>query len=224
MKGKLFVVATPIGNLSDMTLRAIETLKKIAFILAEDTRTSKVLLNKYEINTQLVSYRDQNHEGIIKKIVEKLDMGLDLALISDAGTPLISDPGYKLVEYLKEHEYVVVPIPGPDAVTTALSASGLPTDRYLFLGFLPKSDKKRLEMIERYGNIEATVCIYESPNRLMPLLNEIKTTLGERKVCVANDMTKMFEDITTGKVSEVIETYTKKTKVVGEFVVLIGKE
>ncbi|MCK9368365.1 16S rRNA (cytidine(1402)-2'-O)-methyltransferase [Candidatus Dojkabacteria bacterium] len=224
MKGKLFVVATPIGNLSDMSFRAIETLKKVAFVLAEDTRTSKVLLNKYEIITQLVSYRDQNHSSILKKIIEKLDLGLDLALISDAGTPLISDPGYKLVENLKENGYTVIPIPGPDAVTCALSASGLPTDRYIFLGFLPKSDKKRIEMIERYGNIGATVCIYESPNRLMPLLNEINSTLGERKVCVANDMTKLFEDITTGKVSKVIEIYLKKTKIVGEFVVLIGKE
>ena len=224
MKGKLFVVATPIGNLSDMSFRAIETLKKVAFILAEDTRTSKVLLNKYEINTQLVSYRDQNHEGILKKIIEKFDLGLDLALISDAGTPLISDPGYKLIEYLKENGYEVIPIPGPDAVTCALCASGLPTDKYIFLGFLPKSDKKRIEMLDKYGNIDSTVCIYESPNRLMTLLNEIKTTLGERKVCVANDMTKMYEDITTGKISDVIDIYSKKTKVVGEFVVLIGKE
>lgn len=224
MKGKLFVIATPIGNLSDITLRAIETLKSVAFILAEDTRVSKVLLNKYEIKTTVISYRDQNHEKMFTKITEKLDMGLNLGLISDAGTPLISDPGYKLVSQLKEREYDVVPIPGPDAVSTALCASGLPTDRYIFLGFLPKSEKLRKELLLKYGNIESTVCIYESPNRLLKLLSEIKEILGKRKVCVANDMTKMFEEVYTNNIDSVIDFYSKKTKIVGEFVVLVGKE
>ena len=132
-KGKLYIVATPIGNLSDMTLRAIEVLKSVAFVLSEDTRESKKLLDRYEIPTQLISYRDQNHERVIGKVLEKLDMGLDLALISDAGTPLISDPGFKLVRDLREKGYDVVSIPGASAVIAALSVSGLPTDRFVFL-------------------------------------------------------------------------------------------
>ena len=170
-KGKLFVVATPIGNLDDITYRAIKTLKSVAFILAEDTRESKKLLDKYDIHTQLISYRDQNHEKIINKIVEKLDIGLDLAIISDNGTPLISDPGYKLVRYLREEGYVISPIPGPSAVISALSISGLPTDRFSFLGFLPKSDSKRIEIFEEFFNLDTTVVVYESPKRLFKLLN-----------------------------------------------------
>ena len=140
MKGKLYIVATPIGHLKDMTFRAVEILKGVPFVLAEDTRESKKLLDRYEITTQLISYRDQNHERMLPKILEKLDMGLDLALISDCGTPLISDPGYKLVSELRELDYEIIPIPGPSALTSALSVSGMPVDKFVFLGFLPKSE------------------------------------------------------------------------------------
>jgi 16S rRNA (cytidine1402-2'-O)-methyltransferase len=222
-KGKLYVVSTPIGNLDDISLRAIETLKSVAFVLAEDTRVSAKLLNRYEIDTQMVSYRDQNHIKQIAKVYEKLDIGFDLALISDAGTPTISDPGYKLVKELKDKGYEVISIPGADAATSALSVSGLATDRYIFLGFLVKSEKKRLEMLESYGNLDSTLIIYESPNRLLKLLEQIKSVLGNRRVCVAKDITKMYEDIYTSNIDDVIEYYRSKEKIVGEFVVLIEK-
>lgn len=204
-KGKLYVVATPIGNLSDMTLRAIKVLKSVAFVLSEDTRESKKLLNRYEIPTQLISYRDQNHERMIDKILEKLDMGLDLALISDAGTPLISDPGFKLVRDLREKGYDVVSIPGASAVITALSVSGLPTDRFVFLGFLPKSDERRKKLLEQYINLENTIVIFESPQRLTRLLRLILNEFRDMDVYLAKDISKMREESFSGKISDVLE-------------------
>jgi 16S rRNA (cytidine1402-2'-O)-methyltransferase len=179
IKGKLYVVATPIGNLSDMTFRAVDILKKVPFILAEDTRESKKLLDKHNIPIQLVSYRDENHDKVLEKILEKLKMGLDLALISDAGTPLISDPGYKLVKYLRESDFEVIAIPGPSAVTAALSVSGLPTDRFVFFGFLPKSQTRREKIISEYKDLHNTLIFYESPKRLIGFLNTISKVLGD---------------------------------------------
>ena len=204
-KGKLYIVATPIGNLSDMTLRAIEVLKSVAFVLSEDTRESKKLLDRYEIPTQLISYRDQNHERMIGKVLEKLDMGLDLALISDAGTPLISDPGFKLVRDLREKGYDVVSIPGASAVITALSVSGLPTDRFVFLGFLPKSDERRKKLLEQYINLENTIVIFESPQRLTRLLRLILNEFRDMDVYLAKDISKMREESFSGKISDVLE-------------------
>ncbi len=204
-KGKLYVVATPIGNLSDMTLRATEVLKSVAFVLSEDTRESKKLLDRYEIETQLISYRDQNHERMIGKVLEKLDMGLDLALISDAGTPLISDPGFKLVRDLREKGYDVVSIPGASAVIAALSVSGLPTDRFVFLGFLPKSDERRRKLLEQYINLENTIVIYESPQRLTRLLRLILNEFRDMDVYLAKDISKMREESFSGKISDVLE-------------------
>lgn len=204
-KGKLYIVATPIGNLSDMTLRAIEVLKSVAFVLSEDTRESKKLLDRYEIPTQLISYRDQNHERVIGKVLEKLDMGLDLALISDAGTPLISDPGFKLVRDLREKGYDVVSIPGASAVITALSVSGLPTDRFVFLGFLPKSDERRKKLLEQYINLENTIVIFESPQRLTRLLRLILNEFRDMDVYLAKDISKMREESFSGKISDVLE-------------------
>ncbi len=205
IKGKLYVVGTPIGNLSDITFRAVSILKKVHFVLAEDTRESKKLLDKYKINTELISYRDQNHSKILEKIVEKLDMGLDLALISDSGTPLISDPGYKLVRYLREKEYDVIALPGPSALVSALSVSGLPTDRFVFLGFLPKSDSKRRKILEEYKDLHNTIIIYESPNRLFKLLNLLKEELGKDVVIsLSKDISKLRERYLFGEVVNII--------------------
>lgn len=205
IKGKLYVVGTPIGNLSDITFRAVSILKKVHFVLAEDTRESKKLLDKYKINTELISYRDQNHSKILEKIVEKLDMGLDLALISDSGTPLISDPGYKLVRYLREKEYDVIALPGPSALVSALSVSGLPTDRFVFLGFLPKSDSKRRKILEEYKDLHNTIIIYESPNRLFKLLNLLKEELGKDAVIsLSKDISKLRERYLFGEVVNII--------------------
>ena len=221
MKGKLYIVATPIGNLEDISFRAISTLKEVTFVLAEDTRQTLKLFNRYEIKTHLVSYRDQNHDRIMPKVLEKLDMGLNLALVSDSGTPNISDPGFKLVRDLKEKGYEVIPIPGASAVISALSASGLNTDKFTFLGFLPKGDGKRITTLEVFKDIPTTLVIYESPKRLMSLLNEIEEVFGNRKIAIANDITKLYEKIETGNLLDLKEKYSEDLK--GEFVVLIEK-
>jgi 16S rRNA (cytidine1402-2'-O)-methyltransferase len=226
-KGKLYVVATPIGNLEDITFRAVSTLKKVAFVLAEDTRESKKLLDRYDINTQLISYRDQNHDRIINKIFEKLNMGLDLALVSDNGTPLISDPGYKLVKELKEREYEVISIPGPSALTGALSISGLPTDRFVYLGFLPKSDSKRDDILKTYLEIESTLVIYESPNRIFKLLELVKNIDDSITVSAVRDMTKKREKSYFGNVDKVIDNLKKdgiEDNPHGEWVILLSKK
>lgn len=223
MKGKLMVVATPIGNLEDITLRAIRSLKEAIFILCEDTRESGKLMKKYEIKTPLISYRDQNHERIMPKVLEKLNMGLDLALISDAGTPTISDPGYRLVNQLRTLGYNIEAIPGASGVTAALSVSGLPTDRFLFLGFLPKSDSHRLKALKDCQDLDATLCIYESPNRLFKLLQEIYSSLGNRKVCVINDITKKFEKVDTLGIVDMILLY-EQILPKGEYIVLVAKK
>lgn len=221
MKGKLYIVATPIGNLEDITFRAVDVLKKVSFILAEDTRETGKLLNRYDIKTQMVSYRDQNHERIFPKVIEKLDMGLNLALVSDCGTPLISDPGYRLVSELRELNYEVIPIPGSSALTSAVSVSGMPTDKFVFLGFLPKSEGKRIQLLKKYGELEATLAIYESPHRLVKLLEEILESLGDRDVFLAKDISKKRESFIYDKVSSIISDLKKEKEIFGEYVVLV---
>lgn len=224
LKGKLYVVATPIGNLSDITFRAVSILKRVAFVLAEDTRESKKLLDKYEVDTQLISYRDENHDRMMEKILEKLDMGLDLALVSDSGTPLISDPGYKLVRYLREEGYEVVSIPGPCALTSALSVSGLPTDRFVFFGFLPKSQTRREKIVSKYKDLHNTMIFYESPKRLLGFLNLLMDVLGDVNIFLAKDISKLREEHFYGKVSEVKEYLNEKdftNSAHGEFVCIV---
>jgi 16S rRNA (cytidine1402-2'-O)-methyltransferase len=224
IKGKLYVVATPIGNLSDMTFRAVDILKKVPFILAEDTRESKKLLERYNIHTRLVSYRDENHDKVLEKILEKLNMGLDLALISDAGTPLISDPGYKLVKYLRENNFEVISIPGPSAVTAALAVSGLPTDRFVFFGFLPKSETRREKIISEYKDLHNTLVFYESPKRLFGFLDTIEKVLGDVNIFLAKDISKLKEEYFYGSVSEVKDILRKRNFAQhphGEFVCVV---
>lgn len=223
-KGKLYVIATPIGNLGDISFRAVEILKSLPFVLAEDTRESIKLLRKYEINTQLISYRDQNHDRIIEKVKEKLDIGLNLGLISDSGTPLISDPGFKLVRELRELGYVIESIPGASAVISALSISGLPTDRFVFLGFLTKSKERRKDILKRYFSLGNTVIIYESPNRLLSLLNTINNICPENLTVVARDLTKMREEVLSGSSKELEEILLKREfdkHPHGEYVVMV---
>jgi 16S rRNA (cytidine1402-2'-O)-methyltransferase len=207
-----------------MTFRAVDILKKVPFILAEDTRESKKLLEKHDIQTQLVSYRDENHDKVLEKILEKLKMGLDLALISDAGTPLISDPGYKLVKYLREANFEVIAVPGPSAVTAALSVSGLPTDRFVFFGFLPKSQTRREKIISEYKDLHNTLVFYESPKRLIGFLGTISKVLGDVKIFLAKDISKLREEYFYGKVSEVEEVLNERNfgeKPHGEFVCVV---
>lgn len=224
MKGKLYIVSTPIGNLGDITYRAVEVLKSVPFILAEDTRESIKLLKRYDIKTQLISYRDQNHLRMIGKIREKLDMGLNLALISDSGTPLISDPGFKLVRELKELGYIVESIPGPSALIAAISISGLPTDRFVFLGFLPKSESKRKSILGKYLQLDDTVIIYESPKRVLSLLNIIQSLSDSNMVVLAKDITKLREEVISGEAVELISALKERdfeNHPHGEFVVLV---
>jgi len=218
--GKLFVVATPIGNLKDITIRAIETLNNVDIILCEDTRRAKILLNYYNIkNKKLLSYFEGNEEKRSKEVINLLKDGKNIALISDAGTPLISDPGYKLVKLCRENNIDVIPIPGPSALISALSVSGLETDKFLFLGFLPKKKNKRIKELEKYNNFEGSIVIYISVHKIEEILNEIYEIFGNRKVFIAREMTKTFEEYIYGNLLDVKEKIKKK----GEFVLIISK-
>ncbi|MGI6423553.1 MAG: 16S rRNA (cytidine(1402)-2'-O)-methyltransferase [Candidatus Dojkabacteria bacterium] len=224
-KGKLYVVATPIGNLKDITYRAVDILNSVSFILAEDTRESAKLLRRYNISTPLVSYRDQNHFKMIGKILEKLELGLNLALVSDSGTPLISDPGFKLVRELREKGYIVEAIPGPSALVSALSISGLPTDKFSFLGFLPKSNKRREDILRKYLELESTVVLYESPSRILALLELLNVISKDCKVVLAKDLTKKREELLQGTPNSLLSVLRKRgydKKAYGEFVVIIS--
>lgn len=220
--GQLFVVGTPIGNLEDVTLRAISTLQSVDIILAEDTRNSKKLLDAHKIETKMISYHEHSNDKEIKKIIDLLLEGKDLALISDAGTPTISDPGYGLIRDCIKHDIVIVPIPGVSAVTAAMSVSGLPSDSFTFVGFLPQK-KGRLKKIELLKNIENTVILFESPYRLEKTLNQLLEHLGNRSVVVGRELTKLYEEVIRGNLTDVIK-YFSKSKVKGEIVIMIGKD
>ncbi len=218
--GKLYLVSVPIGNLKDITFRAAEIMKQIDIIVAEDTRQAGKLLLLLGIGHKtMLSYRDQNHEMMMPRISEILASGKSVALISDRGTPTISDPGYKLVRDLLQQGISIVPVPGPVAAIAALTASGLPTDKFSFLGFLPKSSGKQAELLESFGKLPATFIIYESPFRVIRLLETIRKVLGEIQVSAVHELTKVNESVITGNVSAVIEKLkTQKQK--GEWVIL----
>ena len=220
-RGKLFVVATPIGNLQDISFRAVETLKKVNCIFAEDTRTSKKLINHYDIDTKLYSYHDHSSEKEIARLLDFLKDHKDVALISDAGTPTISDPGYSLIRQCINEGIDVIPIPGASALTAAISASGLPSDAFTFIGFLPtkKGRKKKISSLE---NLDMTIVLFESPHRLIKTLNQLKEALGERPIVVARELTKLYEEIIRGNFSSAIEFFEAK-KIKGEIVIMIGK-
>ena len=218
--GNLYIVATPIGNLQDITLRAIETLKNVDVIVCEDTRVSSVLLNKFEIKKPLIAVNEYNEDQVIYSIISKLETQ-NVALISDAGTPLISDPGYKLLSAVKKKGFTIVPIPGASAVIAALSASALPTDRFVFLGFLSRTPSKALRSLELARPLEATVVLYESPHRLLQTLKNIQEVYGDIPVTIARELTKKFEEIKSLPVSEILKEYASKNPK-GEFTVLFS--
>ncbi|MFI5265702.1 MAG: 16S rRNA (cytidine(1402)-2'-O)-methyltransferase [Candidatus Levyibacteriota bacterium] len=224
----LFIVSTPIGNLQDITLRAIETLKSVDLVLCEDTRVTGGLLHHLGIKKEMSVLSDVNEENSIYKIIELLESGKNVALVSDAGTPLISDPGFKLVRTALQKGIQVIPIPGANAITTALSASGLPTDKFLFLGFPPDSVEKKkhffsnlktsLESLSE-NKLKATVVFYESPHKLLRCFDALEEVFGDIEVVVARELTKIYEEFLTQKVSEQkkhFETSSPK----GEFVIL----
>ncbi len=216
--GNLFVVSTPIGNLGDVTHRAIETLDKVSLIAAEDTRRTKILLNRYQIHTPLSSYNSFNKIKKGREFVERLKKGNDLALVSDAGTPGISDPHYHLVNAAIEEGVSIFSIPGPSALLAALTVSGLPMDRFVFEGFLPRK-KGRTTMLENLANEQRTVVIFESPNRIEKTLQDLYRFFGDRKVAITRELTKMYEEVIRGNLEE-LSTLTRTWK--GEITVVIA--
>ena len=221
-KGVLYIVSTPIGNLEDITFRAIRILKDSSLIAAEDTRRSKVLLSHYNISTPTISYYEHNRYTRIPKLIDHLIDGENIALITDAGTPGISDPAYRLIRAAINSDCRVESIPCASASLAALVASGLPTDRFIFEGFLPHK-KGRKGKLEKVKDIDATIIFYESPNRLVRTLNDILEYIGDRPIAIGRELSKKFEEIMRGRVSDILSHYnTNKPK--GEFVIVIGKD
>lgn len=220
--GKLYIVATPIGNLGDFTFRALETLKSVDFILCEDTRVTKKLLDHYEIKKPTISYHQHSDYKKIKEIITLLNEGKNLALVTDAGTPGISDPGNMLIsDLLKNKIDQIIPIPGPSAIVAALSVSGFPTDKFLFLGFPPHKNKRQKFFKEAVA-YDFTVAFYESGHRIMKCLKELKEYLDPKKqLLVGRELTKQFETIYRGTIDEIMEQMTEER---GEFVVIINKK
>jgi len=217
--GKLYVVATPIGNLADFSPRAAEVLASVDVIAAEDTRVTRKLLDRMGISAVLLSYRDANERSMAPKLVDRLCSGEAIALVSDAGTPCISDPGYRLVAAARAAGIEVVAIPGPSTVTAFLSICGLPTDRFSFEGFLPKTGRKRV--LAEYLGRATTLVVYESPRRVIGLLRDVGEVLGECTVSVGRELTKMHEEVLRGSAVEVADRLALRDSVRGEVVVAI---
>lgn len=224
---KLYVVATPIGNLKDITYRAIEVLNNCDLIAAEDTKHTSILLKHYNIETRMISYHKYNEEERSKLLISYiLEKGMDIALVSNAGTPCISDPGYRIVKDAREKGIEVIPVPGPSAVMTALSIAGVPTDHFLFLGFLPRKETEREKIIKgiREKGIE-TIVLYESPKRIISLAELIARELPEATVCFFCELTKVFERSYTGKIEDVLEELKKDPDAgIGEYTVVIYRK
>ena len=221
--GTLYIVSTPIGNLEDVTQRALRVLAEADRILAEDTRRTAVLLKRYAIETPLISLHAHNESARSRRVLEWLEQGQTLALVSDAGTPLLSDPGERLVRDVLGGGHAVVPVPGASALLAALVGSGLDTARFTFLGFLPRGGRARAEALERIERSEMTTVVYESPNRLVRLLEDLASGCGvERPVVVARELTKLHESFVRGSTAEVLAHYRAQPSIRGEVVVLVG--
>jgi 16S rRNA (cytidine1402-2'-O)-methyltransferase len=223
MAGTLYVVATPIGNLSDIALRAIETLRSVDLIACEDTRHTRKLLEHFGIKKSLISYHEHNETERATELIKRLQKGESIALVSDAGTPAISDPGYRIIKLAAESSIRVVPIPGPSALIAALSASGLPTDSFFFGGFLPPKAGERRRRLGELASIPGTLVFYEAPHRISRTLSDCLDVLGDRSATVARELTKVHEDIIRGSLSELISHFEAKPPK-GELVLLIDRE
>ncbi|RDI38394.1 16S rRNA (cytidine(1402)-2'-O)-methyltransferase [Falsibacillus pallidus] len=219
-KGMLYLVPTPIGNLEDMTYRALRILKEADLIAAEDTRNTKKLCNYFEITTPLVSYHEHNKETSGKQLIQSLKDGKKIALVSDAGMPAISDPGYEVVAEALQHDITVVPLPGANAALSALIASGIATQPFYFYGFLQRNKKDKKEELEQLKYQSATMILYESPHRLKETLQLIHQVWGDRRMAVCRELTKRFEEFIRGTVSELLE-WTQNGEVRGEFCLII---
>lgn len=218
--GSLFLVPTPIGNLNDMTPRAITTMQEVDLIAAEDTRNTQKLLNYFEIDTRQISFHEHNTMQRIPQLIEMLQEGKNIAQVSDAGMPSISDPGHELVKACIENDIPVVPLPGPNAALSALIASGLTPQPFYFYGFLPRKSTERKKEIEKLGELQATFILYESPHRLKKTIKDMLEVLGDRKVTLGRELTKQYEEFLRGTLSEAME-YAENDEVRGEFVVVV---
>ena len=223
MPGRLYIVATPIGNLEDITYRAVRVLGEATLIACEDTRHTRTLLEHYGIQKPTISYHDHNETERAPELVARLLAGESVALVTDAGTPLLSDPGYRLVNLAILNDIPVLPIPGPSAAVTALAGSGLPTDAVHFAGFLPHKPGQRAKVLEALGGEEATLVFYEAPHRILEALEAIEEALGPRPVVVARELTKVHEEFLRGTAAEIRATLAAREAVKGEFTILIGK-
>lgn len=219
--GTLFVVATPIGNLEDITLRAIKTLKRVDLIAAEDTRHTRRLLNAHGIEGRLVSYHEHNEQKRTRELMDRLKQGASVALVSDAGTPTVSDPGYRLVQSAAEQQIRVVPIPGVSAAMAALSASGLATDSFTFVGFPDRKKAKRLNQLRELAESPHTLIFYQSPRRMVSLLEELNGIMGDRPAVLARELTKLHEEFIHGTLSEISEELKQRPALKGECTLLV---
>jgi 16S rRNA (cytidine1402-2'-O)-methyltransferase len=224
MPGTLYVVSTPIGNLEDITHRAIRVLGEVDLIACEDTRHTRKLLDRYGITTKTISYHEHNEQERSRELIDLLAGGTNLAVVSDAGTPGISDPGFRLVRLAIARELSVVPVPGPSALITALVASGLPTDEFFFGGFLPARSGARQTRLNELRSIPSTLIFYEAPHRLAAALSDAHEILGEREAVVARELTKLHEEISRGRLSELAARFSSGENARGEIVLIIDRK
>ena len=222
MSGILFIVATPIGNLQDISQRAVETLSRVDVVACEDTRHTQKLLNHLGIKKRLVSYHEHNEESRSVELIQLLEDGKSVAVVSDAGTPTINDPGFRIVKTAIERGVEIVSIPGPAAFVTALAASGLPTDTFFFGGFLPAKKGERQRRLRELANLPATLILYEAPHRLVASLEDCLSILGDRDAVVARELTKLHEEYSRGKLSALLSQFRSQTPK-GELVLLIDR-
>ena len=219
--GCLYIVGTPIGNLEDITLRALRILKEVDLIACEDTRHTQKLLNHFNIAKTLVSYHEHNEMTRSSELLIQLEQGAKIALVSDAGMPLVSDPGYRLVTLCVRHKIPVVPIPGPSAMLAALAAAGLPNEEFLFVGFLPQRSGERRRMLERLRIEERTMIFYEAPHRVAESIADAQEILGDRPACIAREVTKVHEEFLRGRLSQLAESLAERPAR-GEITLVIG--
>lgn len=225
MSGILYIIATPIGNLDDITYRAVRLLKEVDLIAAEDTRHSIKLLNHLQISNQMISLHDHNEQDRISTVLSSLDEGKNIALISDAGTPLISDPGYHLVSAARQQGYQVSPIPGVSSIIAALSCAGLPTNEFEYIGFLSQKNQERINKLESFKNNNKTIVMLESTHRLIRLLEQINDCLPKAYIVIAKELTKNYERFISGSASECLDVFAKDEFLVkGEFVVMLHQK
>jgi 16S rRNA (cytidine1402-2'-O)-methyltransferase len=223
VSGSLFLVATPIGNLEDITFRAVRTLKEVDLIACEDTRHTRRLLDHYGIDKPTISYHDHNEHGRASSLVDRIVAGANVALVSDAGTPLINDPGYRLVTTAVSAGIRVIPIPGPSAIATALTASGLPTDSFYFGGFVPQKRAARRKLLESLGELDCALVFYEAPHRILETLEDLDHVYGAREVVLARELTKLHEEFIRGPALALFRTLKERGAPKGEMTLVIGK-